>query len=66
MSQSQDKEEAEPIISPDETADTGFGKMFTQGTIEQQELTLEKSKAEDLPETQAQTLTEKGLSSAPQ
>ena len=42
MSQSQDKEETKPIVSPDETAHTGFGEMFTQATIEQQELTLEK------------------------
>jgi len=36
MSQSQNKEEREPSVSPDETANTGFGEMFTQGTIEQQ------------------------------
>jgi len=61
MSRSQDKEETKPIVSPDETVHTGFGEMFTQATIEQQELTLEKSKAENLPETRARTLTEKGF-----
>jgi len=61
MSQSQDKEETKPIISPDETAHTGFGEMFTQATIKQQELTLEKSKAENLPETRTRTLTKKGF-----
>ena len=37
MSQSQNKEETEPSVTPDETANTGFGEMFTQGTIEQQQ-----------------------------
>ena len=35
--------------------------MLAQGTIEQQELPLEKSKNEDLPETRARTMTEKGF-----
>lgn len=47
---------------PDETVDTGFGEMFTQGTIKEQELTLEKSKPEDLPkQTRARAMTKKSL-----
>jgi len=62
MDQSQNKERAKPCIPPGETADADFtGKMFAQGTIEQQEVTLEKGKAKDLPETRAQTMTKKGF-----
>lgn len=35
--------------------------MFTQGTIKEQELTLEKSKPEDLPETRARAMNKKSL-----
>lgn len=35
--------------------------MFAKGTIEQQELTLKKCKAEYLPETRARAMTEKGF-----
>ena len=62
MDQSQNKEKTEPCVQPSETADADFtGEMFAQGTIEQPEVTLEKSKAEDLPETCARTMTEKGF-----
>ena len=64
MDQSQNKEKAESCVPPGETADADFtDEMFAQGTIEQQEITLEKGKAEDLPETRARTMTEKVLSS---
>ena len=62
MDQSQNKEKTEPCVQPSETADADFtGEMFAQGTIKQPEVTLEKSKAEDLPETCAWTMTEKGF-----
>ena len=52
----------EPCIQSGETAHADFtGTMFAQGTIEQPEVTLEKSKAGDLPETRARTMTEKGF-----
>ena len=60
MDQSQNKEKTEPCVPSGETANADFtGEMFAQGTIEQPEVTLEKSKAEDLPETRARTMTEK-------
>ena len=61
MNQSQDKEQTEPCVPLGETADTDSSEMLAQGTIEQQELPLEKSKNEDLPETRARTMTEKGF-----
>lgn len=61
MNQSEDKEQTEPCVPPGETADTDSSEMLAQGAIEQQELPLEKSKNEDLPETRARTMTEKGF-----
>ena len=62
MDQSQNKEKAEPCVPPGETADADLtGEIFAQSTIEQQELPLEKGKNEDLPETRARTMTEKGF-----
>lgn len=61
MSQSQNEEKTEPSVPPDETIDTGFSEKFAQGTVEQEELTFEKSKNEDLPETRARIMTEKGF-----
>ena len=62
MDQSQNKEKTEPCVQPGETDHGDFtGEMFAQGTIEQPEVTLEKSKAEDLPETRSRNMTEKGF-----
>ena len=62
MDQSQNKEKTEPCVPSGETANADFtGEMFAQGNIEQPEVTLKKSKAEDLPETRARTMTEKGF-----
>ena len=61
IDQSQNKENTEPCVPPGESADTNFSEMFAQGTIEQQEVTLEKSKAKDLPEPCAWAMNEKGF-----